>query len=323
MSTDPAIRFDAITHAFARTDALRGITLDVPAGATLGLIGPNGAGKSTLLRILVGLLKPTQGRTTMLGLSTLEQPVAAKRLLGYVPDRPIVYGWMTPRQALDFAARLHTHAGQSRWDHALVADLAARLELPMNTRVRSISKGNAAKLSLLLALGHDPDILILDEPTDGLDPVAREDVLAAMLDANAARLEQQRPRTTIISSHALTEVSRLADHIAFLDRGELRLAGRTDDILNSVARLRITLDTHAAQPSMALPPGCIAQRRQGREWTLIIRGDPAPALASLQHAGNGHPPPSLAPERLTLDELFRELVRGRLEGRAATPQESI
>jgi ABC-2 type transport system ATP-binding protein len=185
--TDPApaefaIETRGLWKRFGDQPAVRDLSLKVRTGSTFGFIGLNGAGKSTTIRMLMGLLKPSAGEVRLRG-----WPLAADRVIsmvgvGYVPDRPNVYPWMRIEEAIAFCRSL-----RRTWNERLCADLLNRFELEPRQRVKRLSKGQAAKLSLLLAVSHDPDILILDEPMDGLDPLARDEFLSGVLEAVCGR----------------------------------------------------------------------------------------------------------------------------------------
>jgi ABC-2 type transport system ATP-binding protein len=291
-----AIQTADLVKRFGPTLALDGVNLRVPRGGTYGFIGLNGAGKTTTIRVLLGLLPPTSGRVTLRGVDVAAGREQARLGVGYVPDRCVVHPWMRVRQAVAFCRRL-----QPRWNDAYCDELARRFRLDLRQRVGRLSKGAAAKLSLLLALAHEPEVLILDEPTDGLDPVARDDFIEGVLASVA-----ERDRTVLMSSHALGDVERLADHVGLIHAGRLAIQCPTDELVRTTKRLRLVLRDDA--PAPAPPPGTLLVRRDGRQWAATVRNfDPA-MLPPLQAAATSQ---TVQVEDLTLDAIFKDFVRGQ------------
>src|SRR4051794_11673214 len=258
---DFPIHLQHVTRHFGKQVAVNDLTLRVPRGTTLGFIGLNGAGKTTAIRMMVGLLRPHAGQITIDGIQVPQQVGTMKTHVGYVPDRPSVYGWMRVEQAVAFVKSFYG----TRWNDVRCAELIGMFQLDPRKRAKHLSKGQAAKLSLLLAICHEPPVLILDEPTSGLDPLVREEFLEGVL----AVTSQQR-QTVLFSSHTLADVQRLADSVAVLHEGRLLLHKSVDELLDRTKRIRAVLDDER-QPHQP-PPGHIYQRVTGREW-LITVGD--------------------------------------------------
>ncbi len=288
------IQTENLSRRFHKTLALDSVNLNLPRGCTYGLIGLNGAGKSTLIRILMGLLPPTSGRALIHGHDPRTHSIQAKTSVGYVPDRPTAYPWMRIHEAVSFCAAL-----QPGWSDTRCAELLKRFRLDLNARIGKLSKGTAAKVSLLLALAHDPEVLILDEPTDGLDPVARDDFLEGVLASVC-----ERPRTVLMSSHALTDIQKMTDWIGLMHEGRLAIQCPTEELVRTTKRIRTILAD--GQPAPAPPPDSILIRRDGRQWSATIRNFSDEATRSL-------PPDSFTTEDLTLDDIFKDFVRGRQE----------
>lgn len=286
--------------------ALDHIDLVIPRGSTYGLIGLNGAGKSTAIRLLVGLLAPTSGRALVNGVDVFTDPVRALASVGYVPDRPTAYAWMRIGEVLHFARSMWP-----TWNDTLAASLLTRYRLDPAKRISKLSKGAAAKLSLLLALAHDPDTLILDEPMDGLDPVAKEDFLEHVIGAVC-----DRPRTVLLSTHALADVQRAADHIGLLHNGRLIVQCPTEELITQTKRIRVVLDAagsaEPATPARAslpqAPPGTVWSRLEGREWIVTVRGFTQDTLERIRAAASVR---SLNVLDLNLDDVFKDVVRGQ------------
>jgi ABC-type multidrug transport system ATPase subunit len=221
------VEIDDVSKSFGDKPALTGFSLDVPAGQICGVLGPNGAGKTTLFRLLMGILKATSGAMRIDGHDAFEDRVAVKRLVGFLPDEPIYYPYLSGREVLELSAGMH---GLSPTDvmarlHPLVRQLG--LEDSLGRFAEDYSRGMKKKLGLLLALLHQPRLLILDEPTNGLD------VEATRLFYELMREESQRGTTILFSSHLMDQVTRLCTHAAILSRGRLARSGSIEDLLAS------------------------------------------------------------------------------------------
>ena len=204
--------------------ALRGLTLSVPTGSAFGLIGPNGAGKTTFIKVLLGVVRPTSGEVTVLGGDPQDTSVRAR--IGYLPERMHLPAALRAR---DFLRSVATLKGLSSKDAELIA-LLARVGLRTgDQRVGTFSKGMRQRLGLAAAMLGQPELLILDEPTDGIDPVGRVEVRALLLE------EKKRGATILLNSHLLSETERICDRIGVLDHGQLRLEGTLDDVRKSAS----------------------------------------------------------------------------------------
>jgi ABC-2 type transport system ATP-binding protein len=268
----------------------------------------------------VGLLPPDGGTARVAGVDVWRDRVGAVRNLGYVPDRPNVYPWMRVEQAVEFAAKMWSvrPAGGvgGAWNAALAAKLQKQYGLDGRQKCGKLSKGQGAKLSLLLALSHEPAVLILDEPTDGLDPIAREEFLQQVLEST---LQQERAaeRTVLISSHALGDLQRLTDTVAVLHEGSLLVHAPTEELVTGTKRLRVVLDRPTPESGglPAVPAGAIFHQRRGREWTITLSAGGGAGGAGSEEAARalrGMPGVSaVSVEDLSLDEVFKDLVRGR------------
>lgn len=208
--------------------ALDRIDLDIPEGAVVGLVGRNGAGKSTLIRALLGLVTPTEGDSTLLGAPSLDLPDSVRERLGYVAQTPDLFRGMTGLQHLQEMAAVYAGV-----DLKLAAELAVRLEVALGKRADELSLGDQQKLSLVLALCHDPDLLLLDEPMASLDPISRRDVLRVLFGLRRS----SRPRTVLISSHLLSDLERIVSHVVFLRHGGVQLFMAWDELLEHLRRL--------------------------------------------------------------------------------------
>jgi beta-exotoxin I transport system ATP-binding protein len=206
-----AIEFDALVKDYGDVRALDGVDLKVEEGEILGFLGPNGAGKTTAIRCLLDLIRPTAGRTLVCGLDSRLRSVEARRNLGYLPGELNLYETFSGRQIIDFFVGLRR--GQVRSSY--LESLLERLALDPSKRVEAYSKGNRQKLGLVVALMHQPRVLVLDEPTSGLDPIVHEEVAEILEEAAVAG------QTVFFSSHVMSEVERVCHRVAIIRRGRL------------------------------------------------------------------------------------------------------
>ena len=229
---------EGLWKRFGRREVLRGADLRVEPGQVTVLLGENGAGKSTLLRLAQGTLKPSAGRITVLGRDPVRESAAVRRGLGFVPDVPDAPEWMTPQDFLRFLAPHYP-----TFDCAHASLLAEKLRVPMTTRFRALSRGEGMKAMLVAALAHRPPLLLLDEPFAGLDPLAREEVLAGVIEA----LREER-RTVLCTTHDLDVAARIADRVAILAHGRIAAHGTVAEVLGQDEPVRIP---HALREALA------------------------------------------------------------------------
>lgn len=290
-----AIVVEGLTRRYPTAVAVDHLDLTVCRGTVLGLLGPNGAGKSTTLRMIMGLLRPTAGSVRVLGLDPFQTPSQVRQLIGYVPETPQIYRWMTVHEALRFCRALYIG-----WNDGQAELLLDMFQLPVQRRVRQLSKGMLAKLSLVIALAHQPELLILDEPLSGLDPLARDEFLDGVLQGLCSG-----KRTVIFSSHQLDEVNRLSDTVAVLHAGRL-LTHCSLDELRSAKRVRALLEE--GRLPVEVPPEAVWTQLNRREWSLTMHPFSAGALARPQATNPIH---RVDVDDLTLDDIFRDLIRGQ------------
>ena len=241
-------------------EALRGLELAVPAGSICGFLGRTGAGKTTTIKILLGMARPTAGRATVFGLpvDSTAASVAIRRRTGFVGDDKGLYDSMTVRGMIR-----HTASFYPQWSRELEEKYVRRFELGPERGIKTLSRGMRTKLALLLALCHGADLLVLDEPTTGLDPAATEDVLQTLV-GHAA----ERGTTVFFSSHQLADVEQIADHVAIIDRGRTMVAGVLDDLRQNYRRIQLVFDGDAPAHTFETK-GVERVRRAGRVMTVL------------------------------------------------------
>jgi ABC-2 type transport system ATP-binding protein len=238
---------------------LTSLSMHIPRGAVYGFLGANGSGKTTTFRLLLSLLRPDSGRITVLGQAMPERYVDVLARTGYVPERPHVYPSLTVSEAI----RLH-RAFHKGWDQRWADDLLKQFRLAPDRRQGSLSKGESGKLQMLLALSQRPELLILDEPTDGLDPVARRDLLKALL-----AYVNDTHATVLISSHLVHELERICDWIGVMDHGRLLAELPMREFKNGIKRLRVA---GAPDEIRDTPFTLLSRDRSNGREEWIVRG---------------------------------------------------
>ncbi len=229
--------------------AIRDLSLAVPDGSVYGFLGPNGCGKTTTIRLLLGMLRAQGGTIRVLGREIPRAAPDALADVGYVPEQSHLYSSLTVGDTLRYHAAFYP-----AWDGARAGELLARFDLDRDLQVGRLSKGETGKLLMLLALAHRPGLLVLDEPTDGLDPVVRRDVLTALLD-----YVSERAATVFISSHLVHELERICDWVGVMDRGHVAAELPMDAFKRGVKRLRVV----GAPGALAAPPFTLLARDPG------------------------------------------------------------
>jgi ABC-2 type transport system ATP-binding protein len=265
---DTVIATEGLTRYFGSKKVVDRLDLAVPRGAIYALLGDNGAGKSTTIRMLTGLLPADAGRASILGLDCWRGAVELRHRVGYVPEKPRFYDWMTVAELGRFAAGFHQPGYGSRY-----LDLVERFQLERAAKLSTLSKGGYARVALALALASDPEVLVLDEPTSGLDLFTRREFLGSMVDLAA------EGRTILISSHAVAEVERVASHVGFLAQGQMLLSGPLDDLRQRLVRIRIRHDGNAPDP---VGLGTVVDHESaGKEWQTVLLDPDRQAIEEL------------------------------------------
>jgi ABC-2 type transport system ATP-binding protein len=252
----PAIVTRALTKTYGRARGVADLDLEVRPGEVFGYLGPNGAGKTTTLRLLLDLIRPTRGSATVLGLDSHREGRAIRRRVGYLPGDLRLYVSLSGRELLDYFGHLRGAIPRERAEA-----LARRLDCDLGREIRALSSGNRQKLGLIQAFMSDPELLILDEPTNGLDPLVQQTFYELVLEARAAG------RTVLLSSHILPEVERVCDRVGILREGRLVAVESIADLrARAVRRVEIEFGTPSSPPSRGSSPGsraCGRSRRRG------------------------------------------------------------
>jgi ABC-2 type transport system ATP-binding protein len=290
------IKAENLTKHYRRLVAVDNVNLEIPKGCVFGLIGPNGAGKTTLIKLLMGLTKITAGRANINGFNVADLADKIQRAVGYVPETHTIYRWMRVSEVIRFCRTF-----RDTWNDKLCKELLDTFELDPAKKVKHLSKGMLAKLSLLLALAYEPEVLILDEPTSGLDAVIREEFVDSLLKTIC-----DRECTVLFSSHAIEDVERIADRVGLIFNGQLLLDHPVKDLLSTTRRVRAVLKDGSTPTTT--PEGTIWQQIDGREWLLTVSNFTADTIPRLQAAGSVE---NIQVEEISLTQFFKDYVKGR------------
>jgi ABC-2 type transport system ATP-binding protein len=280
-----------LVKRFGPRTVLDGVTLRVPHGQVIGLLGLNGSGKSTLIKCLLGLLRPDAGTAALLGTDSWQLAAREKSLIGYVPQETTLYPWLTVRQTVAYVSSFY-----SRWDRAWGEELIRRWDLPLSHRVGPLSVGQRQKLALVLALGHRPEVLILDEPVASLDPVARRWFLETVLETVADGVG-----TVLFSTHITSDLERIASHVALVRDGRLEFHDEIDALKDRIKRLRITAP--ADLPRDLRLPGALHATVSGSQAIVTVDGVDERLLADVRERFAA----DVIVDDLNLEEIFLEL----------------
>jgi ABC-2 type transport system ATP-binding protein len=266
------------------------IDITVPQGAIYGLIGPNGAGKTTTIDVIFGMGAKRAGSITVLGLDHIRDEVAMKQQVGYVSPDLNFTSWRTVGKTIEFVRSFYP-----AWDDEYCGRLLKTFHLDWNARIATLSFGAPIKLALLLALSWRPKVLILDEPTVGLDAIAKQQVFAELLAA-----VQDGDRTILISSHGLTDLERFADHIGMIKHGRMLLEGPTSEVTERYRMVDVVADAAVDAAAFTSRPGFVVQQHAGNRWRVLVERE---------HAALPPGVTQIADSPVTLEELFVALGR--------------
>jgi ABC-2 type transport system ATP-binding protein len=293
-SSSAVVAVSDLTCRFGKKTALDSVSLYVPRGSVFGLVGENGAGKTTLIKHLLGLLTPHQGIVRIFDRDPIADPVGVLGRIGYLSEHRDLPAWMRIDELLRFTAAFYP-----AWDAQFAEQLREDFGLDPEARVRTLSQGQQAKAGLLVALAYRPELLILDEPSTGLDPVVRKEILEAIISTIA-----QEGRTVLFSSHLLDEIERVSDQLAMIHQGRIVLHGPLDEVKGGHRRLVL----HFKLPLSTPPPfpGALSVTGAGREWRVLCSGFDGriPTMAAEFQAQ------IVDDQTPTLDEIFVARVKG-------------
>lgn len=254
----PAIELHKVSKFYPGKKAVDQLTLKIPQGAIFALLGDNGAGKSTTIRILNGLTPPDQGWTRVLGHDAWQDASNLRQRIGYVPERPKFYDWMTVQEIGWFTSGFQRDGYLAKY-----LSLIEKFLLEPKAKLSTLSKGQYAKVGLALALAIEPEVLILDEPTSGLDLLVRREFLASMVQLSG------QGRTILISSHQVAEIERVASHVAFMSKGRVLLNSTMDELRDLVIRVRF--HCNGRRPETSLLGKILQEECVGTKWQVVLQ----------------------------------------------------
>jgi len=257
MNEQPVIQTRGLTKYFGTKPAVLDLNLEVPRGSVLAFLGRNGSGKTTTIRMLLGLLKPTRGEGSILGHDIRALPPEARARIGYLTEEHQLYGWMSVKECGGFQSQFYP-----RWNEKIFRGVIGHFSLKPTVRVKDLSRGERAGLCLGLVLAPEPELLILDDPAMGLDPVAHRSLVESMI-----YLTRRSDRTIFFSSHQLADVERVADYIAILDRSVLRACCSLETFRSSVRQVRLQFP--GTPPPVPKIPGLLQAFRTEGELRLV------------------------------------------------------
>jgi ABC-2 type transport system ATP-binding protein len=290
MNTDsPIIEIQNLSRRYGKLDAVNGLSLTVRAGKCYGFFGRNGAGKTTTIKCLLNLLRPDSGAVRVFGLDPRKDEVAVKSRLAYVPDSVAFYPWMTVSETLEYFASFRKH-----WNRDIEADLLKRFQLDPKQKASHLSKGQKTQLALISAICPEPELLVLDEPTGGLDPIVRREFIETVI--GAYQSGDPGRRTVFISTHLIAEFEGLIDEFTIIEQGRELLTMEADAARDRFKKIRARFP----QELKLNLTGALNVKRVGREVEILANGNTEQLLAELK----AHQPEELKVEALSLEEIF-------------------
>jgi ABC-2 type transport system ATP-binding protein len=291
----PVVKISGLTKRFGSTVALDDVSLKIPRGVVFALLGENGAGKSTCLRTLLGLEQPDSGSIEVLGMDSSKQGIDIRASVGYVPEAPALYEWMTVAEIGWFTAGFYPTGFQAEFER-----LATEYELPLDRKIKKLSKGGKAKVSLALAAAHKPPLMIMDEPTSGLDTLVRRKFLESMVDIAASG------RTVLLSSHQIPEVERVADTVAIINQGQLLVCDSLDNLKQSMEQWIVTLASGITELPSIEAEILLHEGQGSRRQRLLVRNTTPDCLWKMRDA---HDVQEVEVHTPSLEEIFVGLIK--------------
>jgi ABC-2 type transport system ATP-binding protein len=297
------IAIQNLTRHFGAKLVLDNVSLDVPRGCVFGLVGENGAGKTTLIKHVLGLLRAEQGSARVFGLDPVKDPPGVLSRIGYLSEARDLPGWMRVDELLHY-----TQAFYSGWDEKYAESLRVQFRLEPRAKIKDLSRGELAKAALLVALAYRPELLVLDEPSSGLDPMVRRDILEAIV-----RTVADEGRTVFFSSHLLDEIERVSDRVAMIVDGRVVLEGPLDQIKGSHHQLTLRFDNAQTRPPVIT--AALSITGAGCEWSVVCNGARHELAAAAAKLGAR----IVAERSPSLDEIFV----ARASRKTVTTQETV
>ncbi len=282
------MKVSELTRRFGARTALDSVSLSMPRGAVYGLVGANGAGKTTLIKHILGLLRAESGSVRVFGLDPVADPVAVLSRIGYLSEENDLPGWMRVEELIRYSRAFYP-----AWDDAYAEELRQTFALDPMAKVRTLSRGQKARAGLLIALAYRPELLLLDEPSSGLDPIVRRDILGAII-----RTIADEGRTVLFSSHLLEEVEQVADHVTMIRQGRIVLSAPLEEIRKSHRCLTVRFAESRPQPPTVA--GVLHWDGGGQDWTAQVSG----SSTALRTAAAGWGANIVAERAPSLDEIF-------------------
>jgi len=293
------VEFDNIHRAYTRgSNVLDGVSFSIDPGQVVGLLGKNGAGKTTLIRIAMGMLEAQEGQVRMFGMDPRAKPEEVKRRVGYVSEDQILPPFLRVREVIDLHRRLFPD-----WDEGMERQLRERFDLPANARIKTLSKGQARQVALLCAVAHRPELLLLDEPAGGLDPVARREFLETSI-----QLLNETGTTILFSSHYMTDVERLADRIVMLHDGQVLIDNELDELREGFSIALVPDGSGVGKADILALSGCLGVRERSDAIHAVFRMDPEESCALLKRELGVQ---DARCRTVALEEMFIELAGGQ------------
>lgn len=293
------VQFEDIYRAYHRgKDVLSGLSFSLEAGEVVGLLGRNGAGKTTLMRIAMGMLEAQKGRVRLFGLDPRKDSIQVKRRVGYVSEDQILPEFLRVEDVI----RLHRGLFPT-WDEKMERELGERFEISPRARIKTLSRGQARQVALLCAVSHRPELLLLDEPAGGLDPMARREFLETSI-----HLLNETGTTILFSSHYMTDVERLADRIVMIHGGRVLIDNGLDDLREGFSIALVPHDHGATRSDLIGLEGCLGVRHRSEALHAVFRKSPGESKALLESAlgiADAHC------RSVALEEMFIELAGGQ------------